>query len=236
MNELWATFRTGGYFVGGLPVGREPAHVGLIPDGLRRWAQNNDTTLTDAYRRGAEKVTEILLALQRHGVQTVTVYNLSRANLGRHCTELEPVYAASTHFFSTLIPAHFDRAKCSFRLHGDRNALPLKYVAAAQHLEEAMCGSDFRINVLAAYDAYEELRAAHQRAQREGCDIGAAFDIADVDMIIRTTPEPLLSGFLPLQSQYAQLVFLPTPLNELTEQDIDDLIADYRRFPQLRGR
>jgi undecaprenyl diphosphate synthase len=55
-------------------------------------------------------------------------------------------------------------------------------------------------------------------------------------MIIRTTPEPLLSGFLPLQSQYAQLVFLPTPLNELTEQDIDDLIAAYRRLPQLRGR
>jgi undecaprenyl diphosphate synthase len=55
-------------------------------------------------------------------------------------------------------------------------------------------------------------------------------------LIIRTTPEPLLSGFLPLQSQYAQLIFLPTPLNELTGQDIDDLIAAHRRFPQLRGR
>ena len=217
-------------------MGREPVHVGLIPDGLRRWAQSNDATLTDAYRRGAEKVTEILLALQRHGVQTATVYNLSRANLTRHCAELEPVYAASTHFLTTLVPTHFDRAKCSFRLHGDRNALPHKYVAAAQDLEEAMRGSGFRINILAAYDAYDELRNAHQRARREGCDISAAFDISDVDLIIRTTPEPLLSGFLPLQSQYAQLVFLPTPLNELTEQDIDDLIADYRRFPQLRGR
>lgn len=213
-----------------------PAHVGVIPDGLRRWANANATTLTDAYLRGAEKVTEILLTLQRHGVRTVSIYNLSRANLARHCTELEPVYAASTHFFSTLVPTHFDRAKCSFRLHGDRNALPHNYVAAAQDLEEAMRGSDFRINILAAYDAYDELRTAQHRAQREGCDISAAFDIADVDLIIRTTPEPLLSGFLPLQSQYAQLVFLPTPLNELTEQDIDDLIADYRRFPQLRGR
>lgn len=213
-----------------------PAHVGLIPDGLRRWANANAATLADAYLRGAEKVSEILLVLQRHGVRTVSIYNLSRANLARDCTELEPVYAASTHFFSTLVPTHFDRAKCSFRLHGDRNALPHKYVAAAQDLEEAMHGSEFRINILAAYDAYDELRAAHQRARREGCDITAAFDIADVDMIIRTTPEPLLSGFLPLQSQYAQLVFLPTPLNDLTEQDIDDLIADYRRFPQLRGR
>jgi undecaprenyl diphosphate synthase len=217
-------------------VGLEPAHVGLIPDGLRRWAQSNDTTLSVAYRRGAEKVTEILVALQRHGVQTVTVYNLSRANLARDRTELEPVYAASTHFFSTLIPAHFDRDKCSFKLHGDRNALPHNYVAQAQDLEFSMHGSEFRINILAAYDAYDELRTAQQRARQDGCDISAALDIADVDLIIRTSPEPLLSGFLPLQSQYAHLVFLSTPLNELTEQDIDDLIAVYRRSPQLRGR
>ena len=217
-------------------MGREPAHVGVIPDGLRRWADNNDATLFDAYRRGAEKVTEILLALQRHGVRTATVYNLSRANLARHDTELEPVYAASAYFLTTLVPAQFDPAKCSFRLHGDRNALPHEYVAAAEDLEIAMTGSEFRINILAAYDAYDELRTAQQRADLDACDIRAALDIDDVDLVIRTTPEPLLSGFLPLQSQYAQLVFLSTPLNDLTVHDIDDLIADYQRFPQLRGR
>ena len=221
---------------GGLPVGQEPGHVGLIPDGLRRWAKCNDATLSDAYHRGAEKVTEILVALARNGVQTVTVYNLSRANLARHCTELEAVYAASIHFFTTLIPTHFDEAECSVRLHGNRNLLPPKYLAAAQDLEHSMRGSAFRINILAAYDAYDELRTAHERAQRDGSDISAALDIENVDLVIRTTPEPLLSGFLPLQSQYAQLVFLPTPLNELEAQDIDDVITAYRRVPQLRGR
>jgi undecaprenyl diphosphate synthase len=220
----------------GLSAQPEPAHVGLIPDGLRRWAKANDATLDDAYLRGSEKVTEILLALRQHGVQTVSVYNLSRANLGRRDDELDAVYAASLHFLTTLIPDNFDPATCSFRLHGDRNALPHKYVAAAEDLESAMNGDQFRINILAAYDAHDELRAAHERAQREGCDIGAALDIPVVDMVIRTTPEPLLSGFLPLQSQYAQLNFLPTPLNDLTMADIDDLIAAYRRFPQLRGR
>jgi undecaprenyl diphosphate synthase len=214
----------------------EPRHVGLIPDGLRRWAKANDATLGDAYVKGAEKVTEILLALQRNGVQTVTVYNLSRANLGRRTDELDAVFAASTQFATTLIPDHFDRAACSVRLHGDRNALPHKYVAAVEDLEAAMTGIDFRINILAAYDAYDELRTAYQRAQREGCDIDAALEIGTVDLVVRTTPEPLLSGFLPLQSQYAQLVFLQTPLNDLTEHDIDDLIAAYRQVPQLRGR
>jgi short-chain Z-isoprenyl diphosphate synthase len=217
-------------------VHQQPAHVGLIPDGLRRWAHANGATLTDAYLRGAEKVAEILVALQRNDVQIASVYNLSRANLARRDDELDAVYAASIHFFTTLIPRHFDPMACSVRLYGDRNLLPDSYLAAVREVEVATTGGDFRINILSAYDADDELRAAHLRAQREGCDIRAAFDIGDVDMVIRTSPEPLLSGFLPWQSQYAQLVFLTTPLNDLTVSDIDDLVAEYRRLPQLRGR
>lgn len=214
----------------------KPAHVGLIPDGMRRWAEANGTTLTDSYRRGAEKVVEVLLALQRNGVHTVSVYNLSRANLARPSAELDAVYAASIHFFRELLPAKFDPLECAIRLHGDRALLPRDYVAAAVALERVTTGTAFNVNILAAYDALDELRLAHARAQAEGCDISAAFDIPDVDLIIRTTAEPLLSGFLPLQSQYAELMFLSTPLNELTAQDIDDLIAAHRGFPQRRGR
>ncbi len=216
-------------------MGHEPAHVGLIPDGLRRWANTHGATLTDAYLRGAEKVTEILLALQRNDVQTVSVYNLSLANMGRSDAELDAVYAASIHFFSKLIPALFDPAVCSVRLHGDRRLLPERYLAAAHDVETAMRGVDFRINILAAYDSRNELRAAMKRADDEGCDISDALEVGEVDLVIRTTPQRLLSGFLPLQSQYAQLVFLTTPLNDLDVRDIDDLIAEYRRSPQLHG-
>ncbi|CAN5473565.1 isoprenyl transferase [soil metagenome] len=214
----------------------QPAHVGLIPDGLRRWADVNGATLAAAYLLGAEKVTEILLTLQRNGVGAVSVYNLSRANLARPDHELMAVYAASIHFFSTLIPAHFDPTTCTVRLHGDRSLLPTEYLSAAQNLEARMQGDGFLINILAPYDAGDELRSAYLRAQREGCDIADAFDIGAVDMVIRTTPEQLLSGFLPMQSQYARLVFLDTPLNDLEESHIDDLIADFRGLPQLRGR
>lgn len=213
-----------------------PAHVGLIPDGMRRWAEANGTTLVDSYWLGAENVVEVLLALQRNGVHMVSVYNISRANLARTSTELNAVYAASLHFFTNLLPAHFDPAETAVRLHGDRSLLPDDYVAAAAELESATTGSSFHINVLAAYDAMDELRAAHTRAQAEGCDISAAFDIPTVDLVIRTTAEPLLSGFLPLQCQYAELMFLTTPLNELTPHDVDNLIAAHRGFPQKRGR
>lgn len=213
----------------------EPTHVGLIPDGMRRWADTNGVSFSESYRRGSEKVVEILQALQRNQVHTVSVYNLSRANLARPPAQLDAVFGASVYFFSELLPAQFDASEYTVRLHGDRSLLPRRYVDAAEALEHATNGS-FHINILAAYDAYGELRAAHQRAQQQACDITAAFDIPDVDLVIRTTAEPLLSGFLPFQSQYAELAFLETPLNELTAEHIDDLIARHRRFPQRRGR
>jgi short-chain Z-isoprenyl diphosphate synthase len=169
-------------------------------------------------------------------VQTVSVYNLSRANLARPDDQLDAVYAASLHFLTTLVPDAFDAAVCSFALHGDRSLLPDKYVAAARDLESRMTGDKFQINLLAAYDAKDELHAAYSRAHRDHSDIADAFEIGEVDLVIRTTPEPLLSGFLPFQSQYAQLLFLTTPLNDLDAGDIDQAIADYRRLPQLRGR
>lgn len=214
----------------------KPTHVGLIPDGLRRWADENGATLYEAYRQGAERVVEILVALRRNEVQMVSVYNLSRSNLGRLDRELDAVYEASIYFFSELIPTHFHGNGCTVRLHGDRTLLPSRYLAAAEALEATTKANGFHINILAAYDAIEELREAHSRAQRDGCDISAAFDIPDVDLVIRTTPEPLLSGFLPLQSQYAELMFLSTALNDLTASHIDDLVARHRGFPQRRGR
>lgn len=217
-------------------TGYEPTHVGLIPDGMRRWAKSRGVSLEDAYLQGAEKVADILKVLRRHNVKTVTVYNLSRANLARSQAELEPVFKASIAFLTTLIPARFEPDECSVRLHGDRSVLPEEYVAAARHAESVMCGDEFRVNILAAYDANDELRAAHLQAQQQGGDLRGAFDIDDVDLVIRTSPEPLLSGFLPLQTQYAQLRFLTTPLNELEERHIEEFIDDYRRTPQLRGR
>lgn len=213
----------------------EPSHVGLIPDGMRRWADAHGVTFAESYRRGSEKVIEILLALQRNGVGMVSVYNLSRANLARPAAELAAVYDASIYFFSELMPSHFSTEECAVRLHGDRSLLPRDYVAAAEALETSTSG-DFHINILAAYDAVDELRVAHCRALREGCDIAEAFDIPEVHLVIRTTAEPLLSGFLPLQCQYAELMFLSTPLNELTATDIDAVIAEHRHFPQRRGR
>lgn len=216
-------------------TGREPGHVGLIPDGLRRWSRAHGVTLTEGYLRGAEKVLEILRTLRRHNVRTVSVYNLSRNNLARSEAELESVYNASIYFLKSL-PARFDPASCSVRLHGDQAVLPDEYVAAARHAESVMHGDEFRINVLAAYDADDEMREASLRAQREGCELRDALDIEDVDLVIRTSPEPLLSGFLPMQTQYAQLRFLTTPLNDLDERDIDDVIDGFKRMPQLRGR
>jgi undecaprenyl diphosphate synthase len=213
-----------------------PVHVGLIPDGMRRWARANDTTLAESYRRGADKVADILAALQQRDVRTVSLFGLSRVNLGRRPEELLPIYQAAIHLCVSALPEKIDPATCTVHLIGDRTSLPEKLLSGLENLESAMHSGDFTINLLGAYDAFDELRRAHDRANATGGDIAAALEVSEVDLVIRTSPESLLSGFLPLQCQYAELHFLQTPLNELETSEIDEIIATFRRLPQLRGR
>jgi undecaprenyl diphosphate synthase len=203
---------------------------------VRRWAKANDTTLADSYRRGADKVADILAALQQRDVRTVSVFGLSRANLARRSEELRPIYQAAIHLCVSALPEKIDPATCTVHLIGDRTSLPDKLLRALENLESAMHGGDFTINILGAYNAFDELRLAHDRANATGDDIAAALEVGEVDLVIRTSPESLLSGFLPLQCQYAELCFLDTPLNDLEISDIDEIIASFRRLPQLRGR
>ena len=109
----------------------------------------------------------------------MSVYNLPAAqtSLGRisrrRCTR-------SIHFFTSLIPAHSTwlRAGSGRTATGGRCR---RSTWRRQARPSVMRGTGFDINILAAYDADDELLAAHVRAQREGCNIRDAFFVADVD-------------------------------------------------------
>ena len=98
-----------------------------------------------------------------------------------------------------------------------------------------MTGPDFRINLLAAYDAEDELRSAYRRAQAQECDINDAFEIGRVDMVIRTTAEPCSAASCRTRASTPSCSS-GHPLNDLDAGRVDKLVADYRLMPQLHGR
>ena len=80
-------------------------HVGIIPDGNRRWAKQNNMDLTEAYWLAMQKITACCGALFRQGVSSVSVYLLSKDNILRAREDLQAVIIAETRMLRELIPA-----------------------------------------------------------------------------------------------------------------------------------
>jgi len=78
-------------------------HIGLIPDGTRRWAKNNSVVLEEAYMNMVSVVQNSIDVLYEHGAQYVSIYLLSKENLKRPESELNSVAAAETYLLENLV-------------------------------------------------------------------------------------------------------------------------------------
>ncbi|MCK0172621.1 undecaprenyl diphosphate synthase family protein [Mycolicibacterium sp. F2034L] len=213
-----------------------PTHVGLIPDGMRRWAHSNSSTLEISYSLGASKVAEFVGALAAEGTREVTIFGLSSANLQRPPNELTPLYRAALELLGKTLPEILSTVDSEFRLIGRRSLVPAACREAAERLELTHDSGRFRVNVLAAYDPARELQDAFARSQELGIPFEEALEVGDVDVVVRTSPEKLLSGFLPYQSRNALLHFSEIPLNDLSVDDFLLIVKSLSSIEPLRGR
>lgn len=213
-------------------------HVGIIPDGNRRWAKQNHMDLTEAYWLAMQKITACCDALFRQGVSSVSVYLLSKDNILRAREDLQAVVIAETRMLRELIPALKRDLGVRVYLAGNPASLPLEFSAALEEVCEPGNGraDPFpRLYLLAGYDAYEEVVAARSAI---GSDpeqlIGALSVPVELDAVIRTGADHRISGFLPLQCKYAELFFEPYYFPDITPERVlaimDEFRARSRRF------
>ncbi|WP_422744705.1 undecaprenyl diphosphate synthase family protein [Mycobacterium sp. WMMD1722] len=213
-----------------------PQHVGLIPDGMRRWARQTSSSLEHSYHLGAGKTAEFVAAMAAEGVTEFSIFGLSRANLERTPTELNALYRAALDLLEERFSEALSGVDWTFRLIGERELLPTSLRDTAERLEKRHDGNRFRVNILAAYDPAHELQNAFRKAAVSGIDFESALDVPDLDVVIRTSPEKLLSGFLPWQSRNALLHFSEIPLNDLCVDEFIRIVKSLSSIEPLRGR
>jgi len=182
-----------------------PAHLGIIPDGNRRWAERERTTKRDAYLRAAAKALEVVGWAHRCGIPRVTAFGISPENVQRRpMDELEFIHEGILAFCraATAIPA------LHVTLYGDAAALP-RWVPRRDGLRtlrtDDAAGRARCIVTLVVNDA-------------PGRDSSGPVPPA-LDLVIRTGGQQRLSGFLPLQSAYAELWFTDRLWPDFTAAD-----------------
>jgi short-chain Z-isoprenyl diphosphate synthase len=200
-----------------------PRHVGVILDGNRRWAKASGSPSASGYDAGAAKVTELLHWCEDAGVEVVTLWLLSTDNLTRAGDEVAALLSIIEDMVRGLA------AQQRWRLH-PVGALDLLPPETARILKEsAAATADVQgplVNIAVGYggrreiaDAVRSLLADHASRGTDLSELAATLDADDIaehlytrgqpdpDLVIRTSGEQRLSGFMLWQSAHSEFYF-----------------------------
>jgi short-chain Z-isoprenyl diphosphate synthase len=234
---------------------RLPRHVGVIHDGHRRFARAAGLPdYTSSYRVGMDKVVEFLGWCGQLEIPAVTCWLLSKENLSRPRQELVPYFEVLGELFERL-PAEPAAGGLCIRTIGSIDLLPDELRDAALRLAERSERGDRRLNIALAYGGRQEIVDAvkdlvgklaaegvaaaeipdHIDAEALAGHLYTA-DLPDPDLVIRTSGESRLSGFLLWQAAYAEYSFVDVYWPAFRRVDFLRALRDFTRRSRRFGR
>lgn len=233
-------------------AGERPRHVALMLDGNRRWARDAGLIdVNDGHRAGAAKITDLLQWCEEEGVALVTLFLLSTDNLNRPAAELDPLLQIIADVVDELTGP---MARWRLRVVGALELLPpdiaQRLTAAA---ERAAGRPGLELNVAVGYGGRQEIADAVRKLLLQHAESGTSIEelaeVLDVDhiaenlytsgqpdpdLVIRTSGEQRLSGFLLWQSAHSEFLFCDAYWPEFRKVDflraLRDYAARHRRF------
>jgi len=235
--------------------GDMPNHVALILDGNRRWAKRHLTFPKEGHWKGADAVENLLDWCEELDIKIITLYALSAENLDREDKELEYLYE--------LIRMRLEKLYNDPRIHRNKmrvvgigriELLPDSIKEVLDRLDKATKNYDKHfLNIALAYGGQYELVDAIKKIGtkiKEGkLDIEkinkdeiesnlytSHLPQASPDMILRTSGEKRLSGFLMWQSAYSELVFMDIFWPEFRKIDLMRAIRTFQERKRRMGK
>jgi len=207
--------------------GTKPEHIAIILDGNRRWASGKALNPWFGHEKGAEKVEQLLDWCLRLGVESITLYAFSTENFRRPRSEVEEIMRiAGEQFQKILTDERIRKNKVRVKVIGRVGLLPKALQQLITNVEKATQDYDEHfMNIALAYGGRAEIvDAARKIAEKvHGGELSpekidervfesflytSHMSKQDPDLIIRTSGEERLSGFLLWQSAYSELCFL----------------------------
>ncbi len=240
-----------------LPPENLPRHVGVILDGHRRFAlEATDGEYRASYEAGMSKLEELLEWCTELNIKAVTAWVLSTENLRRPTAELNPYFEVLTELFNRL-PALAQRLHFSLSVSGSLDLLPPQLSLAAKRAVEQVelvSAPRMNVNIALCYGGRQEVIDACRSLVSELLAGGVApddlaesidteglarnlyaADLPDIDLVIRTSGESRLSGFLLWQSAFAEYAFVDPYWPAFRKVDLLRALRDFSRRERRFG-
>ena len=227
-----------------------PKHIGLIMDGNRRWAKSKGKPIALGHKQGAETLEKITRYANKIGLEYLTVFAFSTENWRRPEEEVK--------ILMKLLQSYIDR----FSKIADSENVRVQFLGDTTAFSEKMqkgindCinrtknNTGVTLNILLNYggraDIINSIKKISVMVKNGDFDISEineetvsanlyTKDMPDPDLIVRTSGEMRLSGFLTWQSVYSEILFIDKKWPDFSEEDLDNAIVEYQKRTRRFG-
>ena len=233
---------------------KRPRHIAVMADGNRRWARLvGYEDVSHGHRAGAAKIGELVRWAAEMDIEVVTIYLLSTENLQRTTQEVELLYDIISEVVEDLAAEHYS---CRVKLVGHLELLP---AAVAEGMQRSAAATSEKpglsVNIAVGYGGRQEIvdavRTLVRREVAAGTPVGELAERVtvesiednlytsgqpDPDLVIRTSGEQRLSGFLLWQAAYSEIWFTDTYWPAFRKIDFLRALRDYSQRSRRFGR
>lgn len=219
-------------------------HLGIIADGNRRWATENGLPKIEGHTEGLKTIEKLVGAAAKAKIPYVTFYVFSAENWGREEKEVSHIMKLAE---SKIIKMAGRMAENNIRLlilgsHNKVNPTLTSLGEKAEKMTEDCTGTTvcFCFN----YGGEQEIADAANIALEADGEITPQTirkhlyhpEVPDLDMIVRTSGEERISGFMLWRAAYAEMMFVKKYFPEMEGEDIAEIITEYNKRQRRFGK
>ncbi len=209
---------------------RLPNHIGIIPDGNRRWAENNGLRKSEGYKNGLNPGLELLRLCKNIGIKEITYYGFTMDNTKRPTEQTVAFRAACVNAVNMIA-----RENVSLLVVGntDTEMFPPELIKYTGN-RTVFGNGNIKVNFLVNYGWHWDLSNLfnfknNYKSKKEVHKHLKSSKVSRVDLIIRWGARKRLSGFLPVQSIYADIYTIPALWPEFKKEHFYDALNWYNK-------
>lgn len=223
-----------------------PAHIGFIMDGNRRWARKRGLPTLAGHREGAEALKRIVKRASEIGIVNLSFFCFSIENFKRSKEEVDYLFKLINEILD-LVP---DLIKIGYKFHhsGDKSLLPKETQEQIAKIEEKTkdCNKGV-LNLLIAYGGRHDIVCATKKIIEQNVkaeDITeetfknflTTSPLPDLDLLVRTSGEHRISGFMLYDMAYAEIYFVNKHWPDFKGSDLDDCVIEFQKRNRRFGK
>lgn len=215
-------------------------HVGIIPDGNRRWAKKNNLSIEQGYEKGILKFAEFVKWSIELGINEITAWGMSYDNYKNRSPEVwNSIKNVLLKYYEkykdeNLFEKYPDLRDVNLKLYGFFDELNDEDKEKIDLINKQLNGNKYKVNILVLYNGRVEIlnlvnKLINQKSHVTMDDIYEHLLIkSSPDLVIRTGGHVRTSGFMPIQTEYSEWFFLDKLWPEFTKEDYVKVLEEFK--------